>query len=200
MPYCPRCGDEHEAVHQFCGNCGEKLSRESEPPHEYSESPTKDEIKTNQPQKSLVSEPSRGEPLDSQPGLVRKVVGGIAGLVLALGLLLINRQLNLWFTTGDGYYLVSTGLFLLIMSVLWAGVAWGFFAGERAKRTFNATIGIVMLGCYVAALYFWITGLLLGGNVDDIFSALVWTITGGLLSVVAVIMPKLASSMASTSK
>jgi hypothetical protein len=198
MPYCSHCGVEYEAVDQFCGNCGEKLSRKSGPPNEYTESPTKDEIRTNQSQNDPAFEPSRRGPLDTQPGLVRKVAGSIAGLVIAFGLLLISRQINLFFTTRDGYYLVSTGLFLLIMSILWAGVAWGFFTGERAEGIFGAPIGIVILGCFVAALYYWITGLVLRGNVDDIFSALVWTITGVSISFVSIIISKIVVPTTST--
>lgn len=198
MPYCPQCGTEYNPTDAFCGNCGEGLTDESAKTGKSVKTPGQNEIHQNTSQADSQIESEGSEAPDRPPGTVRKFVGSVAGLVILFGILLTSRQLRLWSLTGDGYYLVSGGLFIVIMVVLWAAVAWGFFRGERAKRLFGVIAGVAGLACFLAAAYFWITGSVFGSDVNAVFSALVWGFTGILVYAATVGIPRLVAALGAT--
>ncbi len=122
-----------------------------------------------------------------------RTLGGIvAGLLLLLMFGLINRQYRMWSLTRDGYYLVSTGIYLVVAVVFYAGTTWGFTSGEQAERIFAGGAGLMTSIAFLAAAYFWFTGRIFGDDRMAIFSALVWTLTAVVLAIVSVIIIKVA--------
>lgn len=118
----------------------------------------------------------------------------IAVLFLLLMLGLINRQYGMWSLTQDGYYLLSTGIYLIVAVIFYAGTAWGFTSGEKAERVFAGGAGLVTILAFLAAAYFWFTGLVIGRDRVAIYAAIVWTLTGVALVVVTVVIEKIAQN------
>lgn len=124
----------------------------------------------------------------------RKLGGIVAGLLLLLMLGLIQRQYGMWSLTQDGYYLTSTGLYLVVAVVFYAGVSWGFFSGENAEKVFLGGAVLVLVIAGLAASYGWFTGMVLDGTATDVFAALVWTATAIALAVVTAVVGGLAKN------
>lgn len=124
--------------------------------------------------------------------ILKRVGGVIASVLLVVMVLLILRQYRMWSLTGDGYYLVSTGLYIVVATVFLAVVAWGLLSKDRAERVFvgvgSITASVVML----AASYHWVTGRLLRTNPHEVFGALVWTLTGVCLFTVIGVTTKIS--------
>lgn len=129
----------------------------------------------------------------------RKLGGIVSGLFFLLMLGLINRQYGVWSLTQDGYYLVSTGLYLVVAVVFFAGVTWGFFLGEKAEKVFGGGVGIIIAIVGLLAVYNWVTGQVLGSDVNAVFAALTWMMTAIALAVVTVVIGGLARNRRSAS-
>lgn len=116
--------------------------------------------------------------------ILKRAGGVIASIPLVVMVLLIPRQYQMWSLTEDGFYLVTTGVYIIIAAISLAGTSWGLLSKDHAQRVF------VGGGCIVASLtlfvasYHWFTGLVLRTNPNGVFSALVWTLTGVCLFVV----------------
>jgi hypothetical protein len=79
----------------------------------------------------------------------------------------------MWNVTQEGYYLLSTGLFILVLLVFLIGVSWGLKTGEAAERIWKATAGGVTSIVSFVTLYNVTTGILLDGGVNSTYSAIV---------------------------
>jgi len=111
--------------------------------------------------------------MSSITGAVRTGIGGISTLLSLLMLALIQRQFSMWNTTQEGYYALSTGLYVVVLVVLLIGVSWGLKTGEAAERIWKATAGVVTSIVSFVTAYYLITGIALGGGVNSTYSALV---------------------------
>lgn len=100
-------------------------------------------------------------------------IGGISALLSLLMLALIQRQFSMWNTTQEGYYFLSTGLYIVVLLILLIGVSWGLRAGEAAEELWKVIGGIVVGIVSLATAYYVFTGLVLNGGVNVIFTALV---------------------------
>lgn len=192
MPYCPHCGTAYAEADRFCGECGAEITEKEAPPGDGPSESSANRDRDDTPTDAGGDTPERAASAGST-SLTRKVFGVISGLIVAFWGLLILRQLGQWSATGDGYYLVSSGMFVVIVVLLWAGVAWGFFRGERAKQVFGGVAALVGMLCFLASLYFWVTGRVIGNDVNAIVSALVWGFTGIVVYVTGFVIPKLVS-------
>lgn len=110
-----------------------------------------------------------------------RIAGGIAGFFLVFVVAFTVHQYRTWLLTAEGVYLISTGFYLLSGSVLFAGVAWGFFGRTQAKRIFTVGGGFLVVLCFLAAGYHLITGVVLGSEQLALFATLTWGVTGGML-------------------
>ena len=104
-------------------------------------------------------------------------IGGISTLLSLLMLALIQRQFSMWNATREGYYFLSTGLYIVVLLVLLLGVSWGLRTGEAAEQIWKATSGIIVAIVSLATAYYVITGFALGGGVNSTFAALVSVVT-----------------------
>lgn len=98
------------------------------------------------------------------PGMIRKAFGVFSLLVGALLVLLMARQAWLWTVTADLFYLTSGGFYAVLTALCAAGVAWGFRRGEAADQLFTAGVAPLMVVVGIGALYYWITGLVIGSD------------------------------------
>jgi hypothetical protein len=77
-------------------------------------------------------------------GTARKLGGTISGVILLFWILLIDRQYEMWSLTRDGYYLVSTGVYLAIGLAFFAGVVWGLTSALSSEAV---TLAMQPLSC-----------------------------------------------------
>jgi len=110
-------------------------------------------------------------------------VGGISTLLSLLMLALIQRQFSMWNITQDGYYILSTGLYVVVLMIFLIGVSWGLKTGKTAERIWKATGGLVTSIVSFATVYYAIDAFILGGGVNEIYSAgvSISTMTAALL-------------------
>ena len=98
-------------------------------------------------------------------------IGGISTLLSLLMLALIQRQFSMWNITQDGYYILSTGLYVVVLMIFLIGVSWGLKTGKTAERIWKATGGLVTSIVSFATVYYAIDAFILGGGVNEIYSA-----------------------------
>lgn len=98
-------------------------------------------------------------------------IGGISTLLSLLMLALIQRQFSMWNITQEGYYLLSTGLYVVVLMIFLIGVSWGLKTGASAERIWKATGGLVTSIVSFATVYYVTNGFILGGGVNVIYSA-----------------------------
>ena len=98
-------------------------------------------------------------------------IGGISTLLSLLMLALIQRQFSMWNITQDGYYILSTGLYVVVLMIFLIGVSWGLKTGKTAERIWKATGGLVTSIVSFATVYYVIDAFILGGGVNEIYSA-----------------------------
>ena len=105
----------------------------------------------------------------------------------------MDRQHGLWVATGDGYYVLSLGIYVVLGLVAFAGVSWGFAEGESADKIFG--IGSVMVVAIVglATAYFWFVGMVLSRGVNSVYVALVLSLTLVGVLFVMFLLPAIAS-------
>jgi len=110
-------------------------------------------------------------------------IGGISTLLSLLMLALIQRQFSMWNITQDGYYILSTGLYVVVLMIFLIGVSWGLKTGKTAERIWKATGGLVTSIVSFATVYYAIDAFILGGGVNEIYSAgvSISTMTAALL-------------------
>ena len=98
-------------------------------------------------------------------------IGGISTLLSLLMLALIQRQFSMWNITQDGYYILSTGLYVVVLMIFLIGVSWGLKTGKTAERIWKATGGLVTSIVSFATVYYVIDAFILGGGINEIYSA-----------------------------
>ena len=113
--------------------------------------------------------------------VARRSVGVLAAVLLLAMIALSWRQYTMWGRTGDGYYLTSTMLYLVVDALLFSGAAWGFLENRLATQTIGVGVGLLGLLCIGMALFNWVTGFVLGRDAPTIFAAINWALAGFVL-------------------
>lgn len=128
--------------------------------------------------------------------IARRLGGVVAGLLTLLFIGIVPRQVNLWSGTQDQYYVVSIGIYLILALICFAGVAWGFWQGEKANKVYGIAGTLVASGLGFVAVYYWITGFVLSRDLISIFIAITMFFWGVVIFGGVTVIQKIASKIA----
>jgi len=125
----------------------------------------------------------------------RRIGGVVSGLLTLLFIGIVPRQVNLWSVTQDRYYVVSIGIYLILALICFAGVAWGFWNGEKANKMYGVVGTLVASGLGFVAVYYWITGFVLSRDVISIFIAVTMFFWGIVIFVGVTVIQKIVDKI-----
>lgn len=128
--------------------------------------------------------------------IARRLGGVVAGLFTLLFIGIVPRQVNLWSVTQDRYYVISVGIYLILALICFIGVAWGFWQGEKANKVYGVVGTFVASGLGLVAVYYWITGFVLGRDQISIYIAITMFFWGIVIFVGVMGIQKIASKIA----